>query len=53
MVTSLVELDRAGSLPLCQLLFLLPLFTRQPVGVDVVTVETADIVTPSDLLPLL
>lgn len=47
-----VEVRGAGSLPLCQLLLLLPLFTGQPAGGDVVTVDTAAMVTPVELLLL-
>ena len=52
-MTALVEVWDTGSRPLCQLLFLLPLFTEQPAGGDVVTMETAAIVTPLELLLLL
>lgn len=46
----LVEVWSTGSRPLCQLVLLLPLFTGQPAGGDVVSVETPAIVAPLELL---
>lgn len=52
-MTALVEFWGTGSLPLCQLLLLLPLFTEQPAEGDVVTMETPAMVMPLELLLLL
>lgn len=44
-----MEVWGTGSLLLCQLLLLLPLFTGQPAGGDVVIDEIPAIVTPLEL----
>lgn len=48
-MTPLVDVWGSGTLPLCQLLILLPLFTGQPAGGDVVSEELLDIVAPLEL----
>lgn len=51
-MTPQVEVWGIGSLPLCQLLLLLPLFPGQPAEGDGVTVVTPATVTPLELLLL-
>lgn len=47
-----MEVWGAGSLLLCQLLLLLPLFTGQPAGGDAVIDKIPAIVTPLELPPM-